>query len=180
MTQKVERTPARPVYPTPAGLIASIDADGNANVMAAAEIFNLSIGDPVWVGISIREATYTHGLVREQGEFTVNLPTADMLKQVLGCGSCSGRDGIDKFEKYGLTKLPSKHVEPPIIAECPVNLECRVVAFHNVGDHDLFVGEVLVEHVDEEAVNAEGQLDNDVLNPLLLMRGGFWRLGDKI
>ena len=103
-----------------------------------------------------------------------------MLKKVLGCGSCSGRDGIDKFEKYDLTALPAKHVAPPIIAECPMNLECKVVGFHPVGDHDLFIGEVLVEHIDEDALDAEGQPDNVKLDPLLLLRGGFWRMGTKI
>jgi len=91
------------VYPTPAGLIVSIDVQGKPNIVTLGEVFNLSIADPVWVGISIRPATYSHGLIKEQGEFTVNLPTAAMLDQVLGCGSCSGRDGVDKFRKFGLT-----------------------------------------------------------------------------
>ncbi len=180
MRAKVERKPARPVYPSPAGLIASIDPEGKANVLAVAEIFNLSIKDPVWVGISVREATYSHGLIKGQGEFTVNLPTAAMLKEVLGCGSCSGRDGTDKFEKFGLTALPSKHVRPPIIAECPVNLECRVVGFHHVGDHDLFIGEVLLEHIDEDALTEAGHPDTVKLDPLIMLRGGFWRIGEKV
>jgi flavin reductase (DIM6/NTAB) family NADH-FMN oxidoreductase RutF len=82
-----------------------------------------------------------------------------MVNEVQGCGRCSGRDGIDKFARFNLTPLPSKYVKPPIIAECPVNLECRVVAFHHVGDHDLFIGEVLLEHVDEVKVNSNGERD---------------------
>lgn len=93
---------------------------------------------------------------------------------------CSGRDGIDKFKEFGLTTLPSKYVAPPIIAECPMNLECKVVDFHPVGDHDLFVGEVLIEHMDEEALNAKGEPDNVKLDPLLLLRGGFWRIGERV
>lgn len=180
MKTKVERKPARPVYPTPAGLIASVDAEGKANILTVAEIFNLSIADPVWVGIAVREATYSHGLIKGQGEFTVNLPAAGMLRQVIGCGSLSGRDGIDKFEKFGLTALPSKHVKPPIIAECPVNLECKVVGVHRVGDHDLFMGEVLLEHIDEEALNEEGQPDTAKLDPLIMLRDGFWRVGERV
>ena len=84
MKTKVERKPARPVYPTPAGLIVSVDANGKANVFTVGEIFNLSIGKPVWVGIAVREATYSHGLIKEQGEFTVNLPTAAMREEVIG------------------------------------------------------------------------------------------------
>ena len=180
MKKKVERKPARPVYPTPAGLITSIDAEGKANIVTLGEVFNLSIADPVWVGISIRKATYSHGLIKAQGEFTVNLPTAAMLDQVLACGGCSGRDGIDKFEKFGLTPVPSKHVKPPMIAECPVNLECKVVGFHHVGDHDLFIGDVLEEYIDEDCLTADGKPDTPKLDPLIMLRGGFWRIGEKV
>lgn len=179
MKTKKQRKPARPVYPTPAGLIASVDADGKANIMTVGEIFNLSIADPIWVGIAVREATYSHGLIKEQGEFTVNLPKASMLRQVMGCGTCTGRDGTDKFEKFGLTALPSKQVKPPIIEECPVNLECKVVGFHSVGDHDLFIGEVLLEHIDEDALNAEGMPDTAKMDPLIMLRDGFWRIGER-
>ena len=95
MKTKVERIPRRPIYPTPAGLIVSVDARGKPNIITLGEIFNLSIGNPVWVGIAVRKATYSHGLIKGLGEFTVNMPTSAMLNEVLGCGMCSGRDGID-------------------------------------------------------------------------------------
>jgi len=180
LAEKIERKPQRPVYPTPAGLVTSVDADGKPNIITLGEIFNLSIREPVWVGIAIREATYSHGLIKQQGEFVVNLPTAAILDKVLGCGSCSGRDGIDKFEKFGLTSLPAKHVKPPLIAECPVNLECKVVAFYNVGDHDLFIGEVLVEHIDKDALTEDGKRDMAKLDPLIMLPGEFRRIGEKV
>ena len=180
MIKKVERIPRRPIYPTPAGLIVSVDARGKPNIITLGEIFNLSIGNPVWVGIAVRKATYSHGLIKERGEFTVNMPTAAMLNEVLGCGMCSGRDGIDKFAKFHLTPLPSKYVKPPIIAECPVNLECKVVGFHPVGDHDLFIGEVLLEHLDEDKVNANGGRDESKLDPLIWLGHGFYKLGGQL
>jgi flavin reductase (DIM6/NTAB) family NADH-FMN oxidoreductase RutF len=180
MKSKIERKPRRPVYPTPAGLVVSVDAKGKPNIITLGEIFNLSIWNPVWVGIAINKARYSYGLIKEQGEFTVNLPKATMVDKVRGCGSCSGRDGIDKFARFNLTPLPSKYVKPPIIAECPVNLECRVVGFHHVGDHNLFIGEVLSEHVDEDAVNPEGERDENKLDPLIWLGVGFYRLGEKI
>lgn len=180
MEEKVERKPRRPIYPTPVGLVTSVDRNGKPNIITLGEIFNLSIREPVWVGIAIRDATYSHGLIKEQGEFVVNLPTADMLDKVLGCGSCSGRDGVDKFQKFGLTPVPAKYVKPPLIAECPVNLECKVVAFYNVGDHDLFVGEVLIEHIGKDALNAQGDPDMMKLDPLIMLPGGFWRIGEKV
>jgi len=180
MISKIERKPSRPIYPTPAGLVVSIDAKGKPNIITLGEIFNLSIRNPVWVGIAVRDANYSHGLIKDQGEFTVNLPTAGMLNEVQGCGRCSGRDGIDKFASFNLTPLPSKYVKPPIIAECPVNLECRVVGFHHVGDHVLFIGEVLLEHIDEDKVNSKGERDEGKLDPLIWLGVGFYRLGEKI
>jgi flavin reductase (DIM6/NTAB) family NADH-FMN oxidoreductase RutF len=123
LVEKIQIRPRRPVYPTPVGLITSIDMMGRPNIIALGEVFNLSIVQPVWVGIAVREATYSHRLIKEQSEFVVNLPTVDLMDQVLGCGRCSGRDGIDKFSAFSLTPHPAVHVKPPLIDECPVNLE---------------------------------------------------------
>jgi flavin reductase (DIM6/NTAB) family NADH-FMN oxidoreductase RutF len=180
MNCKIERAPLRPIYPTPAGLVVSIDADGKPNIITLGEIFNLSIRNPVWVGIAVRKATYSHDLIKEQEEFTVNMPTAAMFGKVYGCGRSSGHDGIDKFKKFGLTPMPSKYIKPPIIAECPVNLECKVVGFHTVGDHDLFIGEVLLEHVDEDKVDSNCERDESKLDPLIWLGTGFYKLGEKI
>jgi flavin reductase (DIM6/NTAB) family NADH-FMN oxidoreductase RutF len=180
MKTKIERKPIRPVYPTPAGLVVSIDAKGKPNIITLGEIFNLSIRNPVWVGIAIHKARYSWSLIKEQGEFTVNMPTAAMVNKVQGCGSCSGRDGTDKFAKFNLTAQPSKYVKPPIIVECPVNLECKVVGFHTMGDHDLFIGEVILEHLDEDAANTNGDRDESKLDPLIWLGRGYYRLGEKV
>jgi len=66
MTSKIERNPRRPIYPTPAGLVVSVDATGKPNIITLGEIFNLSIGNPVWVGIAIAERRYSHDLVRNR------------------------------------------------------------------------------------------------------------------
>jgi flavin reductase (DIM6/NTAB) family NADH-FMN oxidoreductase RutF len=180
MVKKLERTPIRPIYPTPAGMIVSIDANGKPNIITLGEVFNLSIRNPVWVGIAVRKATYSHGLIKEQGEFTVNLPTSAMFGAAYGCGRCSGRDGVDKFQRFHLTALPSKYVKPPIIAECPVNMECKVLSIQQVGDHDLFIGEVLTEYLDEDKVNAQGERDESKLDPLIWLGHGFYTAGEKI
>jgi flavin reductase (DIM6/NTAB) family NADH-FMN oxidoreductase RutF len=76
--------------------------------------------------------------------------------------------------------MPSVHVKPPLIAECPVNLECRLVSVTDVGDHDLFIGEVLLEHVNEESVDENGQLLIDKLDPIVMMRCGFCPVGERL
>ncbi len=171
--------PNRPVYPTPAGLITSVNAAGRANIITLGEVFNISIARPVILGIAIRKATYSHGLISETGEYVVNLPTRDIAEQVWYCGRTSGRD-VDKFAGSGLTPLPAKHVRPPLIAECPLNLECKVTGIQVIGDHDLFLGEVVAQHVDEDALDKDGRIDVSKLNGFAFVLGEFWTLGERM
>jgi len=168
----------RPVYPTPACLIVSVAADGTPNIITLAETFNISIGiaGVVTVGLAIVPSRYSYELIQAAGEFTVNIPTADMVDQVDRCGTTTGRR-VDKFEYAGLTPLPSTRVRPPIIAECPVNLECALVDITPAGDHDLFRGTVVAQHVDEALLDAQGAIAIDRLNPLAYVLGQYWSLG---
>ena len=178
----LERVPYnkfRPVYPTPAGLVTSVAPDGKPNIITLGEIINLSIREPVIVGIAIAPQRYSHELISRQGEFVVNLPTADLMPKVWGCGRTSGRN-VDKFAEFGLTPLPATHVKPPLIAECPVNIECRVIGIETIGDHDLFKGEVLEVHVDPDLLDENGRIDPDKLDTIVMTSWGFFRLGPRI
>jgi len=179
MATKTRIAPLRPVYPSPAALITSVGADGRPNIVTLGECFNVSIRRPVIVGIAIRTATYSHGLIRARGEFTVNLPTADLLEKVDGIGMVSGRD-CEKFERFGFTPLPADEVAPPLIAECPVNLECRVLSEQEVGDHNLFLGEVLVQHVDSDKLDASGQPDPRKLGMFVFALQTYLSVGEVI
>ena len=181
---KIQIKPFRPIYPTPAGLITSIARDGRANIITLGEIFNLSLRSPTIVGIAIRKATYSHGLIAQSGEYVVNLPTTRILAEVDRCGSVSGRK-VDKFAAFGLTPLPAAVVKPPLIAECPVNVECRVIGMEEVGDHDLFKGEVVAAHVDEDLLDEGGRVRLDRLDVVCFMHsfdlhGEYWSLGRKL
>ncbi len=179
---KVQIPPWRPVSPSPAALVTSVDAAGRPNLITLGEAFNLSIGmggHAVIVGIAIAPARYSHQLVREAGEFVLNLPTAGLVEKVDRCGTTSGTV-TDKFAEFGLTPLPAQKVRPPLVAECPLNLECRVVGMHSIGDHDLFMGEVLVEHVDADCLDAEGRIDPARLDPLCYVHGQYFRLGERL
>lgn len=169
----------RPVYPTPAALITSVDEVGKPNIITLGEVFNISIRRPVILGIAIRQATYSHALISRQREYVVNLPTRAIAEQVWLCGSVSGRNA-DKFERFDLTQLPAAVVKPPLIAECPINLECRVMDIQVVGDHDLFMGEVVAQHVDQEILDPEGKIVVERLDGFAFVLGEFWRLGEKI
>jgi len=148
-------------------------------VLTLGEVFNLSIANPVIVGIAIAKARYSHGNISRTREYVINLPTADMVEVVDRCGTTSGRD-IDKFAEFGLTRLPATKVAPPLIAECPVNIECRVTGIQEIGDHDLFVGEVVAQHVDEELLDEKGELCSDRPWLLCYIFGRYWSMGSML
>lgn len=177
--QRVSYNLSRPVFPSPTGLITSMKPDGTPNIITLGEVFNLSIRDPVIVGIAIAPARYSHELISKQGEFVVNLPPASLLAKVLKCGSVSGRD-VDKFETVGLTPIPATHVKPPLIAECIVNIECRVLKVESIGDHDLFRGEVLAVHVSPEVCGDDGKIDPAKLSTVVMTGHGFFDLGEQL
>ena len=176
---KVQVKPYRPVYPTPAGLITSVDREGTPNIITLGEVFNISITRPVILGIAIRKATFSHSLISASREYVVNLPTRAITEQVWFCGSVSGRK-VAKFEQSGLTPLPATIVKPPLIAECPVNVECRVIDVQVIGDHDLFLGEVVAQHVDQDVLDEHGKIVVEKLDGFAFVLGEFWSLGSKI
>ena len=169
----------RPVYPSPTGLLTCVDVDGKPNIITLGEVFNLSIRDPVIVGIAIAPPRYSHELISRTGEFVVNLPTGDLLQKVLKCGGTSGRK-TDKFAEIGLTPLPATHVKPPLIAECPVNIECKLLSVTTFGDHDLFAGEALIHHVSPEILDEDGNIDAAKLSTVVLAGGHFFGLGEHL
>jgi flavin reductase (DIM6/NTAB) family NADH-FMN oxidoreductase RutF len=177
--RKISVKPFRPVYPSPAALITSVASDGKANIITLGEVYNLSVSKPVIVGISIAKPRYSHKLISESLEYVVNLPTTQILEKVDRCGTMSGRD-VDKFAELGLTPIPASKVKPPLIAECPINLECKVIRIEEIGDHDMFAGEVIVEHVDEEVLDERGRIQVEKLDGLCYVLGEYWSLGQKL
>ena len=171
--------PHRPVYPTPAALVTSVDENGHPNVLTLGEVFNISISEPVILGIAIKKERWSHTLISRTREYVVNLPTAAMTEQVWSCGRVSGLE-VNKFEAFGLTPIPATHVRPPLIAECPINIECKVTGIQEIGDHDLFLGEALAQHVDADLLDEADAIQIDKLNGFAFVLGEFWTLGEKI
>jgi flavin reductase (DIM6/NTAB) family NADH-FMN oxidoreductase RutF len=181
---KVVVDPMRPVYPTPAALVSCVSREGRPNIITLGEVFNVSLRRPPIVGLAIRKATFSHGLISDTREFVVNLPGTGLLREADLCGSCSGRD-TDKFAQAGLTAVPAERVKPPLIRECPVNIECRLLGVQEIGDHDLFLGEVLLVHADESVLDEEGKVSPARLQPFVFMyncghAGEYWSLGEKL
>lgn len=178
-TERIAHSITRPVFPSPAGLITSVDSAGKPNIITLGEVFNLSIREPVIIGIAIAPARYSHGLISQQGEFVANLAPASLFPKVLACGQVSGRDA-DKFETVGLTPIPATHVKPPLIAECIVNIECRVLKIETIGDHDLFQGEVLAAHISPDIADDAGAIDPAKLSTIVMTGAGFFDVGEGL
>jgi len=101
------------------------------------------------VAISVGKARYSHKLISEGGEFVFAVPGEDLWGEVLFCGTRSGRN-VDKFKETGLTPRPASKIKPPLIEECLVNLECKLVGQLDTGDHTIFVGKIVETWISEQ------------------------------
>ena len=135
--------------------------------------------DPVRVSISVRPERYSYGLITESGEFVINLPTQKILRAVDWCGVKSGRD-VDKFKEMGLTAVPGSAVSAPVLAESPVNLECRVFQTIPLGSHDLFLADVVAVDVDEDLLDEAGRLRLDKAGLAAYVHGTYYALGKQL
>ena len=167
---KVIKPGSTGLYPVPAVLV-SCGAE-RPNIITLAWIGTVC-SDPPAVGIGIRPERFSHGLIVQDGEFVVNLPSADQVDVVDYCGQVSGR-GVDKWAMCNLTPAPASKVQPPLIAECPIALECRVSHRLALGVHDLIIGQVLAVQADEDALTERGTVDYENAN-LLASVGGYYR-----
>jgi flavin reductase (DIM6/NTAB) family NADH-FMN oxidoreductase RutF len=131
------------------------------------------------LSVSIRPGRYSHGLIKEQKEFTVNVPTTDIMKETDICGTVSGRNE-DKFKLTGLHMESAKEVKAPIIKECPVALECRVRSSMLLGTHELFIAEIVAVHVDESVLGPSGKVDCAKARPFSYNWGEYWSLKEKV
>ncbi len=119
--------------------------EGRTNVMTQSWHTMMDFEPPL-VGCIVSDRNYSFGLLMAGKECAINIPTAEMAEQVVGCGNSSGRD-TDKFAVFGLTAVPAGTVAPPLIAECYANLECKVVDTRMVSKYGLFVLEVVAAWV---------------------------------
>jgi len=141
------------LFPTTVVFATCVDREGKPNIITLGWVMKTSKWPPM-VAISVAPTRYSHKLIEDSGEFVLAIPTKEIVDKVHKCGRVSGRN-IDKFKTFGLTPLPAKKVKAPLIKECVANMECKVVAKMTTGDHTLFIGEVLVTHVNEEYFDSE-------------------------
>ena len=174
---KVVRSPFVALRPVPTVLVSCGRSD-QANIITIAWT-GILCSNPPHLGIGVQPSRHSHGLIRETGEFVVNVPGEGLLDEVEYCGFVSGRDS-DKFARQRLTPAPGSKVQTPIIEECPINIECRLVETLTLGSHHLFVGEVVAVHLSEELLDERGRVDNGKLKPILFTGDEYWGLGSLL
>lgn len=171
--------PTTNLLPMPAILLA-VKTDVGANLMTVAWIGVIG-GQPPMLTLEIGARHYTTPYLEHQGCFTVNSPTADMAVGVDYCGSVSGKQDPDKAATCGWTLVPARHISAPLVAECPVNLECRVVDKLAAGKGWFYVAEIIETHVDEGALDERGHLDARAADPLIFTPDGeYYALGEHL
>lgn len=166
------------LYPQPAMVIGSYDKEGKPNIMTAAWI-GICNSDPLSIAVSMRPATYSYDNVTETRSFTVNVPSSQLAKYVSYAGRYSGRD-VDKFKETGLTPVRGEFVNAPYVKEFPIVIECEVTAIHELGSHRQFIGKVIDVKADEAILDASGNVDLGLLNPIIYAGGSFYETGSLI
>lgn len=134
---------------------------------------------PPMLSISVRPERYSHHLIKESGEFVVNLPTESLVRAIDWCGVKSGRD-VDKFAAMHLTAAPAAKVGTVLVEESPVNLECKVTQVIPLGSHDLFLAECVAVDVDEQLLDESGKLCLNKAKLIVYSHGDYLALGRKL
>ena len=136
--------------------------------------------NPPMTYISVRPSRYSYDIIKESGEFVINLTTKDMAFATDWCGVRSGRD-YHKFDEMKLTPGQCTVVSAPLIEESPLCIECRVKEIISLGSHDMFIADVVNVRADDRNLNPEtGKLELAEANPLVYVHGGYYNLGEKI
>ncbi|MDE5778465.1 MAG: flavin reductase family protein [Lachnospiraceae bacterium] len=170
--------PGNMLYPVPVVLVTCRDKAGNDNVLTVAWAGTVS-SDPAMLSISVRKERHSYPMIKETGEFVVNLTTESLVKATDYCGVKSGKDE-DKFKVMNLTKGEAEKVNVPIIMESPVNIECKVKQVLELGSHDMFLAEVVNVQVSDEYMDEKGTFHINDANLVAYSHGEYYSLGEKL
>lgn len=177
-TRKTNFKPGNMLYPLPAVLVSVGDMEGVSNILTIAWTGTVCTNPPM-VYISIRPERYSYQMLRKTGEFVINLTTKSLVKATDYCGVRSGRD-VDKWKECGLSPIAADTVRCPMIAESPVNIECRVTEVKELGSHHMFLAEVTAIHVAEDYLDEKGSFHLNDTGLLAYSHGTYLGLGEAL
>ena len=174
---KVEWKSGTFIYPIPAVMVTSGNME-KSNIMTVAWTGILNT-NPAMCYISVRPERYSYNLIKESGEFVINLTNEKLAYATDWCGVRSGKD-YDKFKEMKLTKEKANHVKCPIIKESPVAVECKVKEIKELGSHHMIIADVLSIDADKKYIDENGAFDISKCNLIAYSNGGYYSLGKKI
>lgn len=167
------------VYPLPAVMVSTADKSGKSNILTIAWTGTICT-NPAMVYISVRPERYSYHMLKESGEFVINLTTEQLAKATDYCGVRSGKD-VDKWKEAHLTPAKAEKLQyVPVIEECPVNIECKVTEVKELGSHHMFLAEVLAVQIDEQYLNEKNKFELNKTGLMAYSHGEYLSLGKKI
>jgi flavin reductase (DIM6/NTAB) family NADH-FMN oxidoreductase RutF len=170
--------PSTMLNPVPVVMVTCVDAAGKPNIITLAWAGTVN-SEPPMLSISVRKERYSHDLIKDKGQFAVNLTTQKLVRATDLCGVKSGRD-TDKFELAGLTPEKASAIDVPIIKESPVSLECVVRNMIELGSHDIFIAEIVAVDTDESLLDEKGKLVMEKADLICYSHGKYWSLGKEL
>lgn len=179
MTKK-QLGPTTNLFPMPAVLVAVKTGEGSANILTIAWC-GIVWGSPPMLALEIGARHYSTPFIEREGNFTVNIPRSSQVVGVDYCGMVSGSKDPNKPATCGWTMIPSTKISSPLIAECPLNFECRVVRKVEAVKGAFYLAEILETHVDEDVLVSGKTVDASLLDPLIFTPdGAYHKLGERI
>lgn len=175
---KQQWKPGNMLYPLPVVMVSVRDGEGKDNIITVAWAGTVCTNPPM-VSISVRPERYSYHMLKESGEFVINLTTEELCRAADYCGVKSGRD-VDKFRELGLKKEEASVVGAPMIGQSPVNIECRVTKVEELGSHHMFLARVEAVHADEAWMDEKGRFDLNKALPVAYSHGEYYGLGRKL
>lgn len=170
--------PGNMLYPLPVVMVSAADKEGRDDIITVAWTGTVCTNPPM-VSISIRPERYSYHMIRETGEFVINLTTEELAFATDYCGVKSGRD-VDKFKETGLTREKAEKVKAPMIAEAPVSIECKVKEIRELGSHHMFIAQVAAVHADEKYMDEKNRFDLNRARPIVYSHGEYLGTGKKL
>ena len=174
----VSLNPGTLLAPVPAVMVSCARQGENPNIVTIAWAGTVN-SEPPMCSVSVRKERYSHGIIRDSGEFIINLVGEAQLRATDFCGVKSGRD-VDKFAACGLTPVQVEGFSAPAIGECPLYLACRVVSVQELGSHDLFLGSIERVGVKPEMMDEKGRLDFGKMKLAAYNHGTYYALGSAL
>ena len=170
--------PGNMLYPVPAVMVSCKRPGEKANIITLAWAGTIC-SDPAMLSVSIRPSRYSYDIIKETGEFVVNLVTSELTRACDWCGVRSGSK-YDKFKEMRLNEYTSEFMDTPAIDESPVNIYCKVKKIEKLGSHDMFIAEVVGVTVDNKYMDEKGRFDLRATNLIAYSHGEYFALGKKL